>query len=133
MFISYFSVESLYDVTKLKDLFSKAKMARCRSRFVVPVILFEGKVKIDHVSMTKTFLTFDSQLRIKSTILTSQLFFFSIFAEVRLYLGVLKSMVDQAWTFCLVQNLSNKWNLLQNPRGTQNIRDIPVHTEQKSI
>ena len=46
-------MESLYDVTKLKDLFSKAKMARCRSRFVVPVILFEGKVKIEHVtSMT---------------------------------------------------------------------------------
>ena len=39
-------VESLYDVSQLKDLFNKAKFARCRSRFVVPVILLEGKVSI---------------------------------------------------------------------------------------
>ena len=32
------------DARKLKDLFVKARFARCRSRFVVPVILFEGKV-----------------------------------------------------------------------------------------
>lgn len=31
------------DARKLKDLFVKARFARCRSRFVVPVILFEGK------------------------------------------------------------------------------------------
>lgn len=31
------------DAKKLKDLFVKARFARCRSRFVVPVILFEGK------------------------------------------------------------------------------------------
>lgn len=31
------------DTKKLKDLFMKARFARCRSRFVVPVILFEGK------------------------------------------------------------------------------------------
>ena len=34
------------DARKLKDLFVKARFARCRSRFVVPVILFEGKVKV---------------------------------------------------------------------------------------
>ena len=33
------------DARKLRDLFVKARFARCRSRFVVPVILFEGKVK----------------------------------------------------------------------------------------
>lgn len=31
------------DARKLRDLFVKARFARCRSRFVVPVILFEGK------------------------------------------------------------------------------------------
>lgn len=31
------------DARELRDLFVKARFARCRSRFVVPVILFEGK------------------------------------------------------------------------------------------
>ncbi|XP_046355446.1 myotubularin-related protein 14-like isoform X1 [Haliotis rufescens] len=37
------SVESIFDLSKLKDLSKQARFARCRSRFVVPVILFEGK------------------------------------------------------------------------------------------
>ena len=41
-----YRVESFYDVNQLKELFNKAKIARCRSRFVVPVILYEGKVRI---------------------------------------------------------------------------------------
>lgn len=36
-------VEHLYDSNKIKELFKQARFARCRSRFVVPVILFEGK------------------------------------------------------------------------------------------
>ncbi|ELU17105.1 hypothetical protein CAPTEDRAFT_228912 [Capitella teleta] len=36
-------IESLYDIDQVKDLFVKARFARCRSRFAVPVILFEGK------------------------------------------------------------------------------------------
>ncbi|XP_070557546.1 phosphatidylinositol-3,5-bisphosphate 3-phosphatase MTMR14-like [Ptychodera flava] len=36
-------VESLYDLDKMQDLFTKSRFARCRSRFVVPVILYEGK------------------------------------------------------------------------------------------
>lgn len=35
--------QKVNDAKKLKDLFVKARFARCRSRFVVPVILFEGK------------------------------------------------------------------------------------------
>ena len=38
------SVQSIYDMPKLRELFNKAKFARCRARFAVPVILFEGKV-----------------------------------------------------------------------------------------
>ncbi|KAI0237240.1 Myotubularin-related protein 14 [Lamellibrachia satsuma] len=37
------SVQSLYNVDELKELFSKARFARCRARFSIPVILFEGK------------------------------------------------------------------------------------------
>ena len=37
-------VEDLYDVGTVKELFNKAKFARCRGRFAVPVILYEGKV-----------------------------------------------------------------------------------------
>ncbi|XP_067684012.1 myotubularin-related protein 14-like isoform X2 [Haliotis asinina] len=37
------NVESIFDLSKLKDLSKQARFARCRSRFVVPVILFEGK------------------------------------------------------------------------------------------
>ncbi|XP_022197018.2 myotubularin-related protein 14 isoform X1 [Nilaparvata lugens] len=35
--------ESMCDVSKLKELFGKAKPARCRGRFPVPVIYFKGK------------------------------------------------------------------------------------------
>ena len=30
---------------KLREIFNKAKFARCRARFAVPVILYEGKVR----------------------------------------------------------------------------------------
>ena len=47
MFLLYlFCSQKVNDARKLKDLFVKARFARCRSRFVVPVILFEGKVKL---------------------------------------------------------------------------------------
>ncbi|KAI8511350.1 Myotubularin- protein 14 [Branchiostoma belcheri] len=36
-------VGSLYDLGTMHDLFTKARLARCRSRFVVPVMLYEGK------------------------------------------------------------------------------------------
>lgn len=32
------------DTTKLKELFTTARFARCRSRFVIPVLLYENKV-----------------------------------------------------------------------------------------
>lgn len=35
--------ESVYDGSKLKDLFMRARSARCRARFPLPVILFNGK------------------------------------------------------------------------------------------
>uniref|UniRef100_A0A146KSW7 Myotubularin-related protein 14 n=1 Tax=Lygus hesperus TaxID=30085 RepID=A0A146KSW7_LYGHE len=35
--------ENVYDVNKLKDLFGKARFARCRARFPLPVILYKGK------------------------------------------------------------------------------------------
>uniref|UniRef100_A0A1B6DI88 Myotubularin phosphatase domain-containing protein n=1 Tax=Clastoptera arizonana TaxID=38151 RepID=A0A1B6DI88_9HEMI len=35
--------ESVHEVEKLKELFGKARSARCRARFPVPVILFRGK------------------------------------------------------------------------------------------
>ena len=34
----------LNDISQLKPLIGKARLARCRSRFVVPVISFKGKV-----------------------------------------------------------------------------------------
>lgn len=34
----------MYDVPKMRDLIKQARYARCRSRFPVPVILYEGKV-----------------------------------------------------------------------------------------
>lgn len=39
----YDDVQSMYDVPKMRDLIKQARYARCRSRFPVPVILFEGK------------------------------------------------------------------------------------------
>ncbi|XP_014283485.1 myotubularin-related protein 14 [Halyomorpha halys] len=35
--------ESVYDSSKLKDLFMRSRSARCRARFPLPVILFRGK------------------------------------------------------------------------------------------
>ncbi|PIK57967.1 putative myotubularin-related protein 14 isoform X2 [Apostichopus japonicus] len=37
------AVEPLYDIAKLRDFMYKTRLARCRGRFVVPVILFDGK------------------------------------------------------------------------------------------
>lgn len=36
-------VQSFYDTGKLRELIKQARYARCRSRFAVPVILYEGK------------------------------------------------------------------------------------------
>uniref|UniRef100_A0A669P1F2 Myotubularin related protein 14 n=1 Tax=Phasianus colchicus TaxID=9054 RepID=A0A669P1F2_PHACC len=38
--------ESTVQVGKLQDLINRSKMARCRGRFVCPVILYKGKVKL---------------------------------------------------------------------------------------
>ena len=35
--------ESVHDGNKLRELFGKARSARCRARFPVPVILFRGR------------------------------------------------------------------------------------------
>lgn len=35
--------ENVYDANKLRDLFGKARSARCRARFPIPVIFFRGK------------------------------------------------------------------------------------------
>nr|CAD7423179.1 unnamed protein product [Timema monikensis] len=35
--------ESMHDVLKLRELFGKARFARCRARFPLPVILYKGK------------------------------------------------------------------------------------------
>lgn len=35
--------ESVHDGNKLRELFGKARSARCRARFPVPVILFHGR------------------------------------------------------------------------------------------
>lgn len=42
--VFFLSVQSMYDVPKMRDLIKQARYARCRSRFPVPVILYEGKV-----------------------------------------------------------------------------------------
>ena len=40
--------QSTVQVTKLQDLVNRSKTARCRGRFVCPVILFKGKVRPPH-------------------------------------------------------------------------------------
>ncbi|CAO2606124.1 Myotubularin-related protein 14 [Lemmus lemmus] len=40
--------QSTVQVSKLQDLIHRSKMARCRGRFVCPVILFKGKVRPTH-------------------------------------------------------------------------------------
>ena len=43
--LSFFvSICRVNDTAKLKELIATARFARCRSRFVMPVILFENKV-----------------------------------------------------------------------------------------
>lgn len=37
------SSESITESAKLRDLISKARLARCRARFPLPVILYQGK------------------------------------------------------------------------------------------
>jgi myotubularin-related protein 14 len=37
-------VESIYNTAQMRELIKQARYARCRSRFAVPVIMFEGKV-----------------------------------------------------------------------------------------
>lgn len=48
-------MESLYDTAQIKDLFNKSRIARCRGRFAVPVILFEGKVCVLFILCNKSF------------------------------------------------------------------------------
>lgn len=36
--------ESIYNMHHMQELFSKSRFARCRTRFVAPVILVEGRV-----------------------------------------------------------------------------------------
>lgn len=40
------SFESTVQINKLQDLVNRSKMARCRGRFVCPVILYNGKVQL---------------------------------------------------------------------------------------
>ena len=44
MCLNVCSVQSFYDVRQLHKLITSAKSARCRQRFAVPVILYDGKV-----------------------------------------------------------------------------------------
>ncbi|EMP30070.1 Myotubularin-related protein 14 [Chelonia mydas] len=53
--------ESTVQVSKLQDLISRSKMARCRGRFVCPVILYKGKVS-DPGWMGRTVWTYWVQL-----------------------------------------------------------------------
>lgn len=39
--------ESIYSMQSLTEMFTKARFARCRTRFVSPVILVEGKVSMN--------------------------------------------------------------------------------------
>ena len=38
--------ESSVQISKLQDLVNRSKLARCRGRFVCPVILYNGKVSV---------------------------------------------------------------------------------------
>ncbi|XP_038047797.1 myotubularin-related protein 14-like isoform X1 [Patiria miniata] len=37
------SIEPLYDIQKIRELMLKSRFARCRQRFVIPIIMYEGK------------------------------------------------------------------------------------------
>lgn len=45
-------------VGKLQDLINRSKMARCRGRFVCPVILYKGKVKLHGSPVLASKMTF---------------------------------------------------------------------------
>lgn len=42
--------ESSVQISKLQDLVNRSKLARCRGRFVCPVILYNGKVKRSNIT-----------------------------------------------------------------------------------
>ena len=44
------------DTAQLKELISTARYARCRSRFVMPVILFNNKVSHSHVQYNVQYI-----------------------------------------------------------------------------
>lgn len=44
--VCVYRFESTVQISKLQDLVNRSKMARCRGRFVCPVILYNGKVSI---------------------------------------------------------------------------------------
>lgn len=46
MFFFLLNRVKINDISQLKPLIGKARLARCRSRFVVPVISFNGKVSL---------------------------------------------------------------------------------------
>lgn len=50
--------ESTVQVGKLQDLINRSKMARCRGRFVCPVILYKGKVKLHGLPVFTEKMTF---------------------------------------------------------------------------
>lgn len=50
--------ESTVQVGKLQDLINRSKMARCRGRFVCPVILYKGKVKFHGLPVFTEKMTF---------------------------------------------------------------------------
>ena len=41
---SHHNHESIYHMQSLTEMFTKARFARCRTRFACPIILVEGKV-----------------------------------------------------------------------------------------
>lgn len=54
--------ESTVQVGKLQDLINRSKMARCRGRFVCPVILYKGKVKFCGLPVFHEKMTFLSAI-----------------------------------------------------------------------
>lgn len=54
--------ESTVQVGKLQDLINRSKMARCRGRFVCPVILYKGKVKLCGLTVFTEKMTFLSAI-----------------------------------------------------------------------
>lgn len=62
-------------VSKLQDLVYRSKTARCRGRFVCPVILFKGKVRSHHSLAFPETLFWGNQLNAKCRV-----FLFLVFA-----------------------------------------------------